>query len=62
LFYYLRVVIVMYSRPSEKALAVESPYIIAMSGSLALSVLMVFLFWLGIMPDSFIELIRGMIG
>ncbi|MFZ2632052.1 MAG: NADH-quinone oxidoreductase subunit N [Desulfosalsimonadaceae bacterium] len=62
LFYYLRVIIVMYSRPSEKALAVESPYIIAMSGSLALSVLVVFLFWLGILPDSVIELIRRMTG
>ncbi len=62
LFYYLRVVIAMYSRLSEKALSVGSPYRIAVPGSLALSVLMVFLFWFGVLPTAFIELIRRMIG
>jgi len=62
LFYYLRVIIVMYSRSSEKSITGESPHQIAASSSLALGVLMVFLFWLGMMPTAFIALIGRMIG
>jgi NADH-quinone oxidoreductase subunit N len=62
LFYYLRVIIAMYTRPSEEAVAVESPHGIATSGSLALAVLTGILLWMGILPATFIELIRRMIG
>ena len=62
LFYYLRVLIAMYTLPSGKTLLDESPHQMAASGSLALSVLVVLLFWVGILPTFFIELIRGMIG
>lgn len=62
LFYYLRVIIAMYSRPSEKALALESPHRLAASGSLALAVLTGLLFWMGMLPTAFIGLISRMIG
>ncbi|MDA8404599.1 MAG: NADH-quinone oxidoreductase subunit N [Desulfobacteraceae bacterium] len=62
LFYYLQVLIVIYSRQSGRGRCDELPYGIATPGSLAITVLVVFLFWLGIIPNSFIELIRGMTG
>lgn len=62
LFYYLRVIIVMYSRPFEKALGHEFPHPMAASGTLALAILTGFLLWMGILPAVFIELIHQMIG
>jgi len=62
LFYYLRVIIAMYTRSPENAPVHGLPYPMAMSGTLALAILTGFLFWFGMLPSAFIELIAQMVG
>jgi NADH-quinone oxidoreductase subunit N len=61
-YYYLRVLIAMYSRPAGNGLAYGSPHKAEMSNSLALAILVALILWLGIWPTPLIELINKMIG
>jgi len=60
-FYYLRLVVILYAR--EAYIREEgTPARVSMPAGLAFSVLAVLLVWLGIAPTPFIELIRQMMG
>ena len=56
LFYYLRVVTTMLSRPAEEALPIARP--ISSAGVLALAALTVLLFWLGVFPTPVVQMIQ----
>ncbi len=58
LFYYLRIMITMYTRPERGVHVVLAPGGAPWTGSLVLAVLTVLLFWLGIYPVGFIHLIQ----
>jgi NADH-quinone oxidoreductase subunit N len=58
LFYYLRVIIVMYRHPSGKEYTNEMPCKMATLSSLSLTFLVIIVLLLGILPASFIELIN----
>jgi NADH-quinone oxidoreductase subunit N len=61
LFYYLRVIIVMYRHPSGKEYTNEMPCKMARLNSLSLTFLVIIVLSLGILPASFIELINRII-
>lgn len=57
LFYYLRVIVIMYALPSEVRIpAVRLP----LAGSLALVILAVLLIWLGVFPGPLVDIIHSM--
>ncbi|MCL5024054.1 MAG: NADH-quinone oxidoreductase subunit N [Nitrospirae bacterium] len=58
LYYYLRLMVVMYVSPGEEKVAVTLP--LSVTGYLVLAVLVILLVWLGIYPAPVIELIRSM--
>lgn len=57
LYYYLRIIVALYSRPAQEAPAV-SP--LSRTGSIALTALTLLLVWLGVYPAPMIELIQKM--
>jgi NADH-quinone oxidoreductase subunit N len=58
LYYYLRIIVALYTEPAEKG---ESPVLpLALTGSLVLVVLTILLLWLGVYPEPFIEMIHSM--
>lgn len=60
LFYYLRVIVAMYSAPGEeRALATSS---LALAGSLVLAGLTLLLVWLGVYPAPIIQIIQATVG
>ncbi len=59
LFYYLRIIIAMYTLPSEEKAFSSS---LALSGRLVLALLTVMLLWLGVFPGPIIDVIRTMTG
>lgn len=62
LFYYLRIVVVLFSRTVEgQAASLLTPKI-GFSGGLVLTVMAVLLVWLGIGPEPLLALIRGIAG
>jgi NADH-quinone oxidoreductase subunit N len=60
LFYYLRILITLYTRPEEGAHILLAPAGPPLAGSLVLVVLTVLLFWLGVYPIGFIHLIQAL--
>ncbi len=60
LFYYLRVIIALYSRPEEGARTARTLAGPPLASNLALAALTVLLFWLGVYPTGFIRLIQAL--
>jgi NADH-quinone oxidoreductase subunit N len=60
LFYYLRILITLFTRPEEGAHIPLAPAGPPLTGSLVLAVLTVLLFWLGVYPIGFIHLIQAL--
>jgi NADH-quinone oxidoreductase subunit N len=58
LFYYLRVVIAMFIKPSENEVSTSS-FRISLIDKLTLALLMLFLFWIGTYPSLFIDIIES---
>jgi len=56
LYYYLRIVVALFARPSETAGPLPHP---AMAGGLTLAGLTAVLVWIGVLPEVVIVLIRG---
>ena|ERR1700722_5185618 len=55
LFYYLRIVVALYSAPQEQAAPLE---LVSRGGALILAVLAILLIWLGVYPAPLLDLIR----
>ncbi|RJQ71452.1 MAG: NADH-quinone oxidoreductase subunit N, partial [Desulfobacteraceae bacterium] len=62
LFYYLRIVVVMFTPPGEDEARSLRPAAIALPGALVLGTLVVMLIWLGSTPESLLRLIRTIVG
>lgn len=62
LFYYLRIVVTLFSRPAEGQAVSLGPPVVGFSGGLVLAAMAVLLFWLGIEPGPLLTLIRGIAG
>jgi NADH-quinone oxidoreductase subunit N len=61
LYYYLRIIVVMYQHlPSEEELRLTPP-VLPMAGGLALIVLALALFWLGVFPSPLLDVINAAI-
>jgi len=60
LFYYLRIIIVMFQHPGGKSPEIQSSPLAA-GGSIMLAVLMILLVWLGIYPALMIEIIQKIV-
>ncbi len=58
LFYYLRIVVTMFTRPPEGVRVLLAPAGSPLTGSLVLAALTVLLFWLGIFPGGVIHMIQ----
>ncbi len=59
LFYYLRVVVTMYSAPAQVAeVTVSAPYL-SLGGGIVLGILTILLVWLGIYPASLLQIIEA---
>ncbi len=58
LFYYLRIVAAMFARPSQTSPPTER---LPLTGALTLAGLTVVLVWLGLLPSSFLDMIRSWI-
>lgn len=56
LFYYLRIIVVMYGQPSE---SLAGPSALGPAGSLVLALLTALLVWFGVFPGPLLSLIRG---
>ena len=56
LFYYLRIIAVMYGQPSESP---AGPSTLAPAGSLVLALLTALLVWFGVFPGPLLSLIRN---
>jgi len=59
LFYYVRIIVVMYSRPDVEEVAVTVGPSRSLAGGLVLAVLLVLLIWLGVYPNPFIRVIQA---
>lgn len=59
LFYYVRIVVAMYSRPDVEEAAVAARPARSLAGGVVLAVLLVLLLWLGVYPNPFIEVIQA---
>lgn len=63
IYYYLRIVVVMYRpREDERFDATLAGYYISAGGGLVLGVLLIGLIWLGVFPGQFIDLVKNMTG
>ena len=60
LFYYLRIIVALYTQPAEKEVSPASP--LSLTGSLVLVVLTILLLWFGVYPEPLIEMIHSMTG
>lgn len=58
LFYYLRIILVMFQSPEEKNTGIQSSSPLAAGGSIMLAVLTIFLVWIGVYPGFIIEVIQ----
>jgi NADH-quinone oxidoreductase subunit N len=58
LYYYLRIVLAVYSNPPETAHEETTLPAVTLSGSVALAALGVLIFWLGVLPAAFFQVIR----
>jgi NADH-quinone oxidoreductase subunit N len=62
LYYYLRIIVVMYMYPTkEMEVFSAAPSPLSLVGNLTLAALTVLLFWLGVYPTPVIEIIRTMV-
>jgi NADH-quinone oxidoreductase subunit N len=63
LFYYLRIVVVMFRSPSEEALGngAVHPSFATLAGSVVLAVLTLALVWLGVYPGPVIDIIHAIV-
>jgi len=59
LFYYLRVVVMLYSAPSDHTAPI---HMVSRSGALILIGLTLLLIWFGVYPRPFLDLIRATMG
>jgi NADH-quinone oxidoreductase subunit N len=59
IFYYLRVIVAMYMRPSDDRAEEANPISISLMGGLILAVLLLALLWLGVWPAPLLDLIRS---
>jgi NADH-quinone oxidoreductase subunit N len=62
LFYYLRIIVVMFSPPSEDETLPLRPASIAVPGALVLGAMTILLIWIGCSPESLLSLIRAIAG
>jgi NADH-quinone oxidoreductase subunit N len=62
LFYYLRILFVLYSHPAEHEGGLPAAVPASFGGSLALAVLTVLLVWFGVYPSPLIEIIQNISG
>ncbi len=63
LYYYLRIVITMYSEPEETAAASGSlSQSLSVAGGVVLAFLMIILIWLGVYPEPLIAIIQDIAG
>jgi NADH-quinone oxidoreductase subunit N len=62
LYYYLRIVVVLFSRPQASPASSYQEPVVGLSGGLALSALCLLLVWLGIAPEPLLSLIQGITG
>jgi NADH-quinone oxidoreductase subunit N len=60
LFYYLRIVIAMFSQSAESTALMTASAPVPVTGGLVLAVLTLLLFWLGVAPGSFIRMLQTM--
>jgi NADH-quinone oxidoreductase subunit N len=59
LFYYLRVIVVLYSAPAESPVAdTRTPFFPFITGRIVIAVLAVLLLWMGVYPTPFIDLVN----
>ena len=58
LYYYLRVIVAMFSRPSETQETYNLTPSLSLAGSLGMAFLFLLMIWLGVYPTPIIELIR----
>ena len=61
LFYYLRVILPMYERPSRKEEAIPLSPSIPVVGGVVVAALTLLLLWLGVLPAPLMEMIRTML-
>lgn len=61
LFYYLRVIVTLYTRPSEKEIPAAAERV-PLAGGIVLATLAAMLLWLGCYPSTFIDIIQMIIG
>jgi NADH-quinone oxidoreductase subunit N len=61
LFYYLRVIVTLYTRPSEKEIPAAAERV-SLAGGIVLATLAAMLLWLGCYPSTFINIIQMIIG
>ena len=61
LFYYLRVIVTLYTRPSEKEIPVTAERV-SLAGGIVLATLAAMLLWMGTYPSMFIDIIQMIIG
>ncbi len=59
LYYYLRVVVVMYNRPAQELEAKTPAPAMSAGGGVALAVLLVLVVWLGVYPTPLLDLIQS---
>ncbi len=63
LYYYLRIVVAMYSQPAVEAEMPASPLSpsLSLGGGVVLSVLTLLLIWFGVYPATLMEMIAAMV-
>lgn len=60
LFYYLRIIVILYSAPAETAVTgTRTPLSPPLTGGIVIAVLALLLVWLGVYPSPFIELVNA---
>ena len=62
IYYYLRVVVAMYMRPVDDTARESSPARVSPTVGVTLAALIAVLFWLGVWPAPFLEIIRTTVG
>jgi NADH-quinone oxidoreductase subunit N len=62
LYYYLRIVVVLFSRPEENSAPAAQRPAVGLSGGVALAALSVLLIWLGVAPQPLVALIQVIAG
>ena len=62
IYYYLRVVVAMYMRPVDDTAFESTPARVSLAVGVTLAALIAVLFWLGVWPAPFLEIIRTTVG